>query len=204
MDFSAVGIERARAQPGADGVEWVVDDVRTWTPPPGQTYDLVLVVYLHLADDDFRRATSWLDPGGALSSSASTRNRATVSVGRRPRLLYTVVGFGRQDRTLLTVAIRRAASSGGRHDLLHDRAVGTRRERRCRRRASANRPDCWLRDVFVTDRADHVGEPGRSLSRCRGDVVAAIMRVRTRPQARRAAARAPNRVSWSARQLRPR
>ena len=91
VDFSAVGIERARAQPGADGVEWVVDDVRTWSPPPGQSYDLVLVVYLHLADDDFRRATSWLDPGGALVVVGHALRNLRDGVGgpQDPRLLYT-------------------------------------------------------------------------------------------------------------------
>ena len=91
VDFSAVGIERARAQPGADGVEWVVNDVRTWNPHPDERYDLVLVVYLHLADDDFRRATSWLDPGGALVVVGHALRNLRDGVGgpQDPRLLYT-------------------------------------------------------------------------------------------------------------------
>ena len=37
VDFSAVGIGRARTLAGAVAVEWIVDDVRTWEPPPGRT-----------------------------------------------------------------------------------------------------------------------------------------------------------------------
>src|SRR5436305_12347739 len=46
VDFSAVGLARGRAQPGADAVRWVTADVLTWNPPAG--LDLVLVAYLHL------------------------------------------------------------------------------------------------------------------------------------------------------------
>ena len=91
VDFSAVGIDRARAQPGADRVEWVIADVRSWTPPRGATYDLVLVAYLHLADDVFRGATSWLDPGGALVVVGHALRNLRDGVGgpRDPHLLYT-------------------------------------------------------------------------------------------------------------------
>lgn len=91
VDFSAVGIDRAREQPGGDGVEWIVDDVRTWHPVPGRTYDLVLVAYLHLADEGFHRATSWLAPGGALVVVGHALRNMRDGVGgpRDPRLLYT-------------------------------------------------------------------------------------------------------------------
>ncbi len=91
VDFSSVGIERARAQPGADGVDWVVEDVRGWSPPAGETYDLVLVVYLHLPDDVFRRATTWIGAGGALVVVGHALRNLRDGVGgpRDPRLLYT-------------------------------------------------------------------------------------------------------------------
>jgi SAM-dependent methyltransferase len=67
VDFSATGLARGRAQPGADRVTWVPADVTTWDAAPS-SQDLVLVVYLHLPDppmtDVLRRAVGWLRPGG--------------------------------------------------------------------------------------------------------------------------------------------
>ena len=42
VDFSGTGLARGRAQPGADRVTWVTDDVTTWTADPA-SLDLVLV-----------------------------------------------------------------------------------------------------------------------------------------------------------------
>jgi SAM-dependent methyltransferase len=103
VDFSAVGIERGRA--GADqlgvAVDWVVADVRSWTPPAGATFDLVLVAYLHLADEILARARDWLAPGGAL-----------VVVGHALRNLTQGAGGPRDARLLHTEAGYRAASEG--------------------------------------------------------------------------------------------
>jgi SAM-dependent methyltransferase len=51
VDFSAVGLEKARQLATRQGVtvEWVLADVTTWEPPG--TYDLVAVMYLHLPED---------------------------------------------------------------------------------------------------------------------------------------------------------
>lgn len=91
VDFSAVGIARGRARSGATSVEWVVDDVRVWEPPAGTTYDLVLVAFLHLADDVFGRVGRWLAPGGALVVVGHSLRNLTDGIGgpRDPRLLYT-------------------------------------------------------------------------------------------------------------------
>jgi len=103
VDFSAVGIERARA--GATevgvGVDWVVADVRTWEPPAGAGFDLVLVSYLHLGEDVLARARGWLAPGGAL-----------VVVGHALRNLTEGVGGPSDPRLLATEAGYRAASEG--------------------------------------------------------------------------------------------
>jgi SAM-dependent methyltransferase len=101
VDFSAVGVGRGRAAPGADAVDWIVADVRTWAPPTGTTYDLVLVVYLHVAEDVFGRYGSWLAPGGAL-----------VVVGHALRNLTDGVGGPRDRRLLHTEAQLRAAATG--------------------------------------------------------------------------------------------
>ncbi|MGY1706168.1 class I SAM-dependent methyltransferase [Geodermatophilus sp. SYSU D00697] len=69
VDFSAAGLARGRARPGAERVTWVTADVLTWAPA-GDALDLVLVAYLHLPERDttalLRRAVGWLRPGGRL------------------------------------------------------------------------------------------------------------------------------------------
>jgi SAM-dependent methyltransferase len=90
VDFSTVGIARGREMAG-DAVEWIVDDVRTWQPPLGTEYDLVLVAYLHLAEDVFGRVRDWLAPGGALVVVGHALRNLTDGVGgpQDPRLLHT-------------------------------------------------------------------------------------------------------------------
>jgi SAM-dependent methyltransferase len=64
VDFSAVGLERARTRPGAEEVRWEVGDIHAWTPET--TFDLVVVAYLHLYDNAtvLRRVSEWVAPGG--------------------------------------------------------------------------------------------------------------------------------------------
>lgn len=66
VDFSEVAVERGRA--GSNDVEFVVADVLTWEP--SESYDLVLIAYLHVPQEQMRdvvlRAASWLKPGGEL------------------------------------------------------------------------------------------------------------------------------------------
>ena len=103
VDFSPVGIERGRrgAQELAVEVDWVVADVRTWEPPVGVTFDLVLLAYLHLEDDVLARARDWVAPGGAL-----------VVLGHALRNLSDGVGGPQDPRLLHTEAEYRAASEG--------------------------------------------------------------------------------------------
>ena len=66
VDFSEVAVGRGSAH--SDQVEFVVADVLEWEP--AETFDLILVAYLHLVPSDFehviRRASGWLSPGGEL------------------------------------------------------------------------------------------------------------------------------------------
>ena len=66
VDFSEVAVGKGRAR--SEGVDFVVGDVRTWEPE--QTFDLILIAYLHLTPPDYetvvRRAEDWLAPGGEL------------------------------------------------------------------------------------------------------------------------------------------
>lgn len=93
VDFSSVGIDRGRAAATGAGiaVDWVVDDVLTWTPPHGATYDLVLVAYLHLPADAFGRLRDWLAPGGRLVVLGHALRNLTDGVGgpQDPGLLHT-------------------------------------------------------------------------------------------------------------------
>ncbi len=95
VDFSGVGLERGRAQPGAEAVTWIVSDVRTWTTGE-DTLDLVLVAYLHLPQEDtvplLARAVSWLRPGGRLLVLGHDVENLTAGVGGPPdrAILYSV------------------------------------------------------------------------------------------------------------------
>jgi len=98
VDFSATGIERGRR--GADelglDVDWVVADVRAWEPPAGVTFDLILVAYLQLAEDEvLARVRDWLAPGGALVVIGHALRNLTEGVGgpSDPRLLHTEAGY---------------------------------------------------------------------------------------------------------------
>ena len=73
----------------------MVDDVRTWEPPDGATFDLVLVAYLHLEDDVLARARKWLAPGGALVVLGHALRNLTEGVGgpSDSRLLHTEAGY---------------------------------------------------------------------------------------------------------------
>lgn len=93
VDFSRVGVEKGRTHAAEAGVEvaWVVADVRTWDPEPGQAYDLVLVAYLHLEADVLSRAAGWLAPGGRLVVLGHALRNLTDGVGgpRDPSILHT-------------------------------------------------------------------------------------------------------------------
>ncbi|MDQ4085569.1 MAG: class I SAM-dependent methyltransferase [Actinomycetota bacterium] len=93
VDFSAVGVDRGRREAEARGIEvrWVVADALEWTPPAGTTYDLVLVVYLHVHGDALTRLHEWVAPGGRLVVLGHALRNLTDGVGgpQDPRLLHT-------------------------------------------------------------------------------------------------------------------
>jgi SAM-dependent methyltransferase len=95
VDFSAVGLERGAAQPGAERVTWVTADVTTWTAPP-TSLDLVVVAYLHLPETDIvavlTRAVGWLRPGGRLLVLGHDVENIAAGVGgpQEPAILYSV------------------------------------------------------------------------------------------------------------------
>jgi SAM-dependent methyltransferase len=95
VDFSAVGLDRGRGQPGADRVTWVHEDVLSW-PGPEWSQDLVLVAYLHLPEPEttalLTRAVGWLRPGGRLLVLGHDVDNIAHGVGgpQEPSILHSV------------------------------------------------------------------------------------------------------------------
>ena len=95
VDFSAVGLGRGSAQPGAELVTWVTADVTTWTAPPASV-DLVVVAYLHLPQAEtvavLTRAIGWLRPGGRLLVLGHDVENIASGVGgpQEPAILHSV------------------------------------------------------------------------------------------------------------------
>ncbi|SNS33629.1 Methyltransferase domain-containing protein [Geodermatophilus pulveris] len=94
VDFSAAGLARGRARPGAHRVTWVTADVLHWEAAPGSP-DLVLVAYLHLPEADtaalLHRAVGWLRPGGRLLVLGHDADNVAHGVGgpQDPAILYS-------------------------------------------------------------------------------------------------------------------
>jgi SAM-dependent methyltransferase len=95
VDFSAVGLDRGRSQPGGDRVTWVNADVLGWSAPQA-ALDLVLVAYLHLPEretvDLLTRAVGWLRPGGRLLVLGHDVANIEHGVGgpQEPAILHSV------------------------------------------------------------------------------------------------------------------
>jgi 2-polyprenyl-3-methyl-5-hydroxy-6-metoxy-1,4-benzoquinol methylase len=96
VDFSAVGLERARASAEAAGVtiRWVNADLLEWRPGP-RSFDLVAVMFLHLPADErtgiYARAAEAVAPGGRLLVVGHDRSNITHGVGgpQDPAVLFT-------------------------------------------------------------------------------------------------------------------
>jgi 2-polyprenyl-3-methyl-5-hydroxy-6-metoxy-1,4-benzoquinol methylase len=128
VDYSAVGLEKARLLAEARGVrvDWVRTDVREYQPAP-RSFELVLAAYLHLpaADLDLvlRRGAAALAPGGVLLVVGHDLANLTEGTGRPsdPAVLYTAKSLvrsldglvvqraGQVRRTVLDGEIRREA-----------------------------------------------------------------------------------------------
>jgi len=99
VDFSSVALQRARALadahlgPDASRLTTLEADVQTWVPE-GRSYDLVLVVYLHLLEQQrrpaLRAAAEAVAPGGTLLVVGHDLENLTGGYGgpQNPALLY--------------------------------------------------------------------------------------------------------------------
>jgi SAM-dependent methyltransferase len=92
VDFSEVAISKGKAQ--SEAVDFVVADLRTWETE--QSFDLVLIAYLHLVPGDYeaivRRARDWLAPAGELFLIGHDVSNPTDGWGgpQYPELLWDV------------------------------------------------------------------------------------------------------------------
>lgn len=98
VDFSEVGLEKGRhlaEQAGvSDRIDWVAQDLRSWSPEP-ETFDLVVVAYLHLGAEALasviHRVAAGLVPGGRLVVVGHDRANLADGVGgpQDPAVLYS-------------------------------------------------------------------------------------------------------------------
>ena len=96
VDFSAVGLDKARSLAASRGlrVELVEADLREWDPPEA-SFDLVVLIYLHLPAADRRQvlaaASRALAPGGTLLVVGHDSTNLTDGVGgpQDASVLYT-------------------------------------------------------------------------------------------------------------------
>lgn len=81
IDFSAVGLDKGKAEAERRGldIDWVVDDVFTWEP--GHRYDLILVAFIHLSPEVYATLREYLADGGHLVVVGHARRNVTDGVG---------------------------------------------------------------------------------------------------------------------------
>ena len=107
VDWSPVGLANGRAKADAAGVQvdWQEHDLLTWAPRPS-SFELVVVVYLHLPADERRavyaNAAAAVAPGGRFVIVGHDRLNATEGEGGPPdpARLFTADEIGRE----LTIA----------------------------------------------------------------------------------------------------
>ena len=95
VDFSKVGLDKARRLADARGVSvhWELADVTEYTPAP-ESFDLVIVMYLHLPEAArrvaFRHAAAAVATGGSLLVVGHDITNLSVGWGgpRDPAVLY--------------------------------------------------------------------------------------------------------------------
>jgi SAM-dependent methyltransferase len=89
VDWSPVGLANGRAKAEAAGVqvEWLERDLFAWAPP-ARSFDLVVIVYLHVSPEErariYPRAAAVVAPGGRLLIVGHDRLNATEGEGGPP------------------------------------------------------------------------------------------------------------------------
>lgn len=89
VDWSAVGLANGKAKADEAGleVEWLERDLFAWSPPP-RSFDLVVIVYLHLPPGErepvYARAAAAVAVGGRMLIVGHDRLNATEGEGGPP------------------------------------------------------------------------------------------------------------------------
>jgi SAM-dependent methyltransferase len=100
VDFSAVALAKAgklAARRGVTGITWVVADLRGYQPPP-DSFDLVLLAYIHLPAAEsavlLHAAATALAPGGTLLVIGHDLDNIAHGYGgpQEPAVLYQAAG----------------------------------------------------------------------------------------------------------------
>lgn len=107
VDWSPVGLANGRAKAEAAGVEveWLERDLFAWSPPV-RSFDLVVIVYLHVPPDEratiYPRAAAAVAPGGRLLVVGHDRLNATEGEGGPPDTmrLFTADEIARELRAV--------------------------------------------------------------------------------------------------------
>jgi SAM-dependent methyltransferase len=103
VDWSPVGLANGKAKAEAAGVEvdWQEHDLFEWSPP-ARSFDLAVIVYLHLPPDErglvYARAAAAVAPGGRLIVVGHDRLNATEGEGGPfdPSRLFTADEIARE------------------------------------------------------------------------------------------------------------
>lgn len=98
VDFAEVALDKGRERAAKAGLElelnWIAADLTTYVPEP-DSFDLVLIAYLHLLPQDMqevlRRAADALTPGGTLFAVGHDATNPAEGTGgpQDPTILYT-------------------------------------------------------------------------------------------------------------------
>ena len=131
VDFSTVAVERGRQR--SSEVDFAVADIRDWEPHV--PVDLVLVAYLHVAEDELRslleRAKGWLTERGELFLIGHDKSNMEIGYGgpQVPEILWdvsTIAGWLDDMEIIEAQVVRRPVEEDGDQHIARDALIRAR------------------------------------------------------------------------------